>query len=158
MASDLLKIHGPEIVCRPGCSDCCRNLTVWPVEFYAILEDLRSLGFSSLVFDEKETCGFLKDGLCQIYPFRPLICRTHGLPIAFENDSTQEPQISVSFCPKNFRDWEQKKWTFGPENTLQIDRLNEQLSRIHLQFLEEVQDQTLTVSTRIELKKLLSFE
>ena len=148
-------MHGPGIVCRSGCADCCRNLTVWPVEFAAILEDLRSAGFPTPVFDEGASCGFLREGLCQIYPFRPLICRTHGLPIAFEHESPEEPEIAVSFCPKNFRDWEQKGLTFGPDNTLQIDRLNERLSRIHLEFLAENQDEGLTVSTRIELQELV---
>lgn len=148
-------MHGREIVCRAGCADCCRNLTVWPVEFAAILEELRASDCPRPVFNESASCGFLRDGFCQIYPFRPLICRTHGLPIAFEKDSPEEPEIAVSFCPKNFRDWEQKGLTFGPENTLQIDRLNERLSQIHLQFLEEARDDTLTVSTRFELKKLV---
>jgi len=154
ISARLLEIHGREIVCRAGCTDCCQNLTVWPVEFYTVLEDLRAAGYSHLVFDESASCGFLKDGLCQIYPFRPLICRTHGLPIAFETETAEKPEIAVSFCPKNFQNWEQKGLTFGPDNTLQIDRLNEQLSQIHLRFLEESGDKSLTVNSRIELKRL----
>ncbi|HOL89027.1 MAG TPA: YkgJ family cysteine cluster protein, partial [Anaerohalosphaeraceae bacterium] len=111
IAARLTEVHGSQIVCRAGCTDCCQNLSVWPVEFYAVLEDLRAAGCSHLVFDESASCGFLKDGLCQIYPFRPLICRTHGLPIAFEIETAE---IAVSFCPKNFQDWEQKGLTFGP--------------------------------------------
>jgi len=154
ISARLLEIHSRQIVCRAGCTDCCQNLSVWPVEFSAILEDLRAAGYSHLIFDESASCGFLKDGLCQIYPFRPLICRTHGLPIAFEVETAETPEIAVSFCPKNFRDWEQKGLTFGPDNTLQIDRLNEQLSRIHLRYLEEAGDEFLAVNSRIELKRL----
>lgn len=154
IAAHLAEIHGREMLCRAGCTDCCQNLSVWPVEFYTILEDLRAAGCFRLIFDESASCGFLKDGLCQIYPFRPLICRTHGLPVAFEIETAETPEIAVSFCPKNFQNWEQKGLTFGPDNTLPIDRLNEQLSRIHLRFLEEAEDESLTVSSRIPLKKI----
>ncbi|MEJ5260067.1 MAG: YkgJ family cysteine cluster protein [Anaerohalosphaeraceae bacterium] len=154
IAARLAEVHGREIVCRAGCTDCCQNLSVWPVEFYTVLEDLRAADYSHLVFNESASCGFLKDGLCQIYPFRPLICRTHGLPIAFEIETAETPEIAVSFCPKNFQNWEQKGLTFGPDNTLPIDRLNERLSQIHLRFLQEAGDESLTVHSRIPLKKL----
>src|SRR5262249_7706117 len=51
-----------------------------------------------------EACPALEgDGRCAIYPFRPVICRTHGLPIRFPGSTARArslPQIDA--CPKNF--------------------------------------------------------
>lgn len=157
MSARLESIHGSQILCRQGCCDCCRNLTVWPVEFVSIAEEMKTAGAAKPEFDKEAPCGFLKGGLCQIYPFRPLICRTHGLPIAFENDPAEPPEMSVSFCPKNFKDWEENGISFGPENTLNIDLLNQELGRIHAAFLEGSKDENLSPYTRIELKDLLNF-
>src|SRR5512145_132205 len=77
----LKELHGPDITCRPGCMVCCVNLTVFPVEFFTIQEELgkTNIKHGDLHFDESAPCGFLnEEGLCRIYPFRPIICRTHG--------------------------------------------------------------------------------
>ena len=157
IAAGLLSIHRGEIVCRAGCTDCCRNLSVWPVEFCAILDELRAESTAKLIFDGSASCGFLKDGFCQIYPVRPLICRTHGLPAAFEDDSAAEPEMAVSFCPKNFAGRDRQTLTFGPDNTLNLDWLNEQLSRIHTMFLEELAQENLPAHCRVELRELIDF-
>lgn len=39
---------------------------------------------------------FLKDDACAIYPARPIICRTQGLPMGFSESS------SIDVCPLNF--------------------------------------------------------
>ena len=156
MSSRLEAIHGTQIICRKGCQDCCRNLTVWPVEFYAIVEELKTAGHRRLEFDSEAPCGFLKEGLCQIYPVRPLICRTHGLPVVFRNEQKEPPEMSVSFCEKNFTDWARDGICFGPENTLNIDDLNQELCRIHMAFLDESEEK-LEPHIRIELKDLLKF-
>jgi Fe-S-cluster containining protein len=157
ISARLEAIHGSQILCRQGCCDCCRNLTVWPVEFFSIVEEMKATGEAKPEFDMDAPCGFLKGGLCQIYPFRPLICRTHGLPIAFENNDAEPPEMSVSFCPKNFKDWAEKELSFGPDNTLNIDLLNQELGQIHAAFLDESKDENLSPYTRIELKEILGF-
>src|SRR3954471_24577062 len=77
----LVDMHCKHLACRPGCHDCCTDLTVSPVEYAAILNDLRRavVTADALPFDSEAACAFLKDGLCMLYRFRPLICRTHGL-------------------------------------------------------------------------------
>lgn len=131
--AELMDIHGDNLHCRERCVDCCVNLTVWPVEFFAILEDLKAAQITP-VFDGQASCGFLKDGLCQIYPYRPIICRTHGLPLVYLDEEQDEPAYGVMFCRKNFQDSDDM--AFGPDNTLAMDAVNETLARLHTAFLE----------------------
>lgn len=129
----LLMLHSCYLQCQKQCTDCCMNLTVWPVEFFAIAQDLRSAGIKP-AFDEQAACGFLKEGLCQIYPFRPLICRTHGLPLVYLDEQDDGPVHCVTFCRKNFAAPEAAAIAFGPDNTLDMDTVNETLARLHLAF------------------------
>jgi len=157
VCESLTKIHDEDIVCAKGCCHCCVNLSVFPVEFYSILEELKSAGAKKLSFDEKTACGFLADKLCTIYNCRPLICRTHGLPIVFLNEEIDPPQYSVSFCDDNFTQANFDTLEFGAENTLNIDELNDELFRINMDFVEKSKDESLTPTTRIELRKLCDF-
>ncbi|MCK4997909.1 MAG: YkgJ family cysteine cluster protein [Anaerohalosphaera sp.] len=155
LANNLTGIHNDHILCAQRCCRCCIDLSVWPVEFYSILDQLRQAGITNLSFDTKASCGFLADSLCQLYQFRPLICRTHGLPIVFLNDDTNPPEYSVSFCDDNFTAIEPEKYEFNSANTLNIDDLNAKLYNINLAFLEEFPDKQLTDKTRIELRELI---
>lgn len=129
-------MHCKHITCHAGCSDCCTNLTVSPVEYHAILEELRAADVEDLYHDPAAACAYLKGGLCMIYRFRPIICRTHGLPVAFENeDEPGRPEMSVSFCPKNFTGIPPEELEFGPGNTLDLDAINTELAEINLRFL-----------------------
>jgi uncharacterized protein len=133
-SENLLKQHGGNIVCKKGCFSCCDNLTLFPVEFEAIKAEMKRDGFSpaKLKFDESLNCGFLKDELCSIYRYRPIICRTHGLPIVFFNDEYDE--WSVSFCELNFTKANLEELSFSEENTLNIDDLNSKLYSINKEF------------------------
>ena len=138
----LVDLHCKHLACGPGCHDCCTDFTVSAVEYRAILEDLRSQGVTAERLGPAvggAGCAFLTgDGLCGLYRFRPLICRTHGLPVAFEADDeadpTAPPAKSVSFCPKNFTQAEGEDLDFGPENTLDLDDLNVELAAINAEF------------------------
>jgi Fe-S-cluster containining protein len=151
-AGGLEQLHCAHLACRPGCHECCTNLTVFPVEFHAILEDLSAMGMRELPLDHEAGCDFLDRGLCRIYALRPMICRTHGLPVAFLNEDDETPAMSVSFCPKNFTQGEQVE--FGPENTLDLDELNMELYAINRAFLEGHPELGLGPSDRIPLSRL----
>lgn len=130
----LTDLHCTHLACKPGCHDCCQDLTVWPVEYHAILDEMRAAGLTDVTLDPDAACPFLAPGgLCGIYRFRPLICRTHGLPIAFTDPDTD--RVSVSFCPKNFIDADPDDLDFGPENTLDLDALNQQLATLNDAFV-----------------------
>jgi uncharacterized protein len=96
-----------ELACRAGCTACCRqDLSVSIVEADTIFGWLRHHGvgdacsdrtavddhplFESLALDD--ACMFLgREGLCTIYPVRPIICRSHGLPLQVDG--------GVDVCP-----------------------------------------------------------
>lgn len=132
----LTRMHGPNIVCAPGCCECCHDITVFPVEYHAILDQLRREGRRTLELQANSSCALLKDGLCTIYAQRPLICRTHGLPAAVcaaEDDDERR----VMFCGKNFAGIPGQELCFGPDNTLDLEEMNRQLAHINLRFAAE---------------------
>jgi Fe-S-cluster containining protein len=150
----LEKVHQAWMACRKGCCSCCLNLTVWPVEFYAILNEMKAANRSRPVLSEDAECGFLdaEDG-CQIYPFRPIICRTHGLPLAYWHEDANPPGYGIIFCGKNFD--AAGDICFDSNNTLNMDEINEKLARINIVFLDEQKDLNLKPTDRIELRQLL---
>lgn len=73
------------LACGRGCSDCCQDgLTVFPVE----AERIRAEAADLLAAAEPAPagrCAFLdEEGACRIYACRPYVCRTQGLPLAWE--------------------------------------------------------------------------
>lgn len=146
-------IHAAWMQCGKGCCGCCQNLSVWPVEFYSILDEIKASGWKVPSFDEQADCGFLADGLCSIYPFRPMICRTHGLPLVYWHDETDPPGYGVMFCEKNFTDADDIEFT--PDNIINMDEINEKLAQANVAFIEDRKELGLEPSSRIELRRLV---
>ena len=152
----LEQIHGADITCRPGCSSCCINLTVFPVEFFVIQQELQGTGVSSkdIFFDETASCGFSdKKDLCRIYPYRPIICRTHGLPILFLNDSEVKPIWQISCCELNFRG--NSRAEFREDQVLDIEEINVDLILINREFISSSKS-TCSAADRIPLRDVLN--
>jgi Fe-S-cluster containining protein len=155
LSAGLEKIHSGKLVCGKGCCQCCTNLTVFPVEFFSILDEMKKAGWTKLTFDAARACGYLNEqGACEIYPYRPLICRTQGLPLAFYDDEAQG--YSVTFCPLNFKDASEST-EFNADNVLNLDQMNDKLFEIHLQFLVEHPELKMDSKSRIELKQLREY-
>jgi hypothetical protein len=115
----LRHMHGRHIACVPGCSACCSQvLELLPVEFYHL--QARACA-ASLPSPEAtgSVCPLLNNETCLLYAHRPVICRTHGMPLLLEENGLQR----VDCCPENFRE--------GPLNTLSGDRLLH-LERVNL--------------------------
>ncbi|MBM3263166.1 MAG: YkgJ family cysteine cluster protein [candidate division Zixibacteria bacterium] len=95
--------HAERLKCRLGCSACCvDDLTVFEVE----AETIR-LHYPDLLTHEAPhptgACAFLDsaDG-CRIYPHRPYVCRTQGLPLRWvEEGNNGEPVEYRDICPLN---------------------------------------------------------
>jgi hypothetical protein len=102
--------HGQDMQCATGCSDCCHvRLTVTAVEAAAIRADVadwpvdRRRGLSGPdhggTADGPERCAALDPaGRCKIYNARPLVCRSHGVPIRL----ARRPLPVVQACHRNF--------------------------------------------------------
>lgn len=100
-----------EMACAAGCADCCRRrLSVTGLEAEVILEELTRLPpderarLAERAAAGGEACAALgEDGRCGIYASRPLVCRSHGLPIRFEAEAPGRRSLPVvDACPKNF--------------------------------------------------------
>lgn len=80
--------HADDLRCAPGCAMCCHDrLSVTTVEADAVrglVATLEPAARSALqrTLDDVSKCAALDgDGRCQIYEARPLVCRSHGVPI-----------------------------------------------------------------------------
>jgi Fe-S-cluster containining protein len=97
--------HGGDMQCATGCSDCCHvRLTITAVEASAIrahvaawpVERRRDL---ANVEPGDERCAALDSvGKCKVYDARPLVCRSHGVPIRLARGSLPV----VQSCHHNF--------------------------------------------------------
>ena len=126
------------MACRKGCSSCCLNISLFPVEavrlrlaFDTLDADLKAviLAWSQESTDEGPCPLLDKAGACQLYDHRPVICRTHGLPILFDDGKGNR---RVDFCPENFQALE----SLSGEAMLDLDALNQMLAAVNAQFCE----------------------
>lgn len=107
------------IACRPGCDFCCYNqieviplevlaigshLQALPAEEQAVLKERLSASAASRAGKSKHDiagsrrdfpCPFLSQGLCSIYPVRPLVCRAmHSLDADLCRQSLGEENLT----------------------------------------------------------------
>ncbi len=99
--------------CRAGCSACCRaRLSITRVEEaflrrgLATFSDERRAELSARVREEnREMCPALDDdGRCGIYPFRPLLCRSYGVPLRHRRAVALVNPPVIDVCDLNFTD------------------------------------------------------
>lgn len=105
--------HAAELACGPGCDDCCRRrLTVTAVEAARIERGLAALDEPARRATAErarsaggDVCAALgPGGRCGIYEDRPLVCRSHGLPIRFAAEPAADRRALpvIDACFKNF--------------------------------------------------------
>ena len=123
-----------EIACTGGCDGCCRHLSLFPVEAAAL-----AVAFQELPLSERrrireractspiEPCPLLEQHQCLLYTARPLICRTHGLPLLINRAGKRR----IDYCPLNFRGVS----SLPGSAVIDLDRLNETLVAVNLCFI-----------------------
>ena len=107
-SSWIIQRYRKNIRCGYGCSDCCQqNLNLFPVEYsflqkgFALLrEPMKKIvrNRAAQALGDDTPCILLDHGACVLYELRPIICRTHGLPL-FISEGDKERR---DCCPKNF--------------------------------------------------------
>ena len=146
------------IACRKGCDGCCRHISLCRVEAVNIALALRQLPgdeilrirAKALASSRDGSCPLLEDGACLLYPARPVICRTHGLPIL----TREFGQPSVDFCPENFIGIEKL-----PGNAvIDIDLLNTSLAAIDALFVADFFKGRLPEKERLTVAEALLLE
>jgi len=115
-----------DLVCARGCSGCCQDdLTVFTLEAALIRDrcpDVLAAGPAPV-----GACAFLDpDGACRIYPHRPYVCRTQGLPLRWLEPGPADGETERrDVCPLNAEVMETNGrplaqlatgdcWTLGP--------------------------------------------
>ena len=129
---ELENIHQNHLKCKNGCDSCCMNYSIFPVEYYSILEKLKNEPADWIQkIPENGKCIFLNNHSCDIYEHRPIICRTHGLPLLYANN---EGEWELSACELNFTEYNFEDFT--AENTFPQDTYNSKLFMLNQQFIE----------------------
>jgi len=128
-----------QISCRAGCSGCCRHLALFPVESANLLKAVRKLPdeikmtlSDRIHWPADGPCPLLIDGCCTVYHDRPVICRTHGLPLLTEVDGRR----TVDCCPENFKEAE----SLPGSAVINLETLNSALVAINALFITESDD------------------
>jgi len=130
-----------EIACRKGCGICCELQSVNQIEAYAIRSYivnnknfLNDVCINDDVVDTGDTdntdsCPFLRQQSCTIYPARPIICRTHGLILRSSEFPLSKQAAS---CPYNFPSIHPND--FPPELAVDADVITKNLVNLNLAF------------------------
>jgi hypothetical protein len=151
---------GEHLACRKGCDACCRHLSLFRVEGAALAEALMRCpaGVAARIRRRVRQstvdgpCPLLEDGACLLYEARPIICRTHGLPLLIRLDGKQQ----VDCCPRNFRDVE----SLPAPAVIHLEVLNATLATINAHFVaaafagEPPRGERLTIAEALLLEPL----
>ncbi len=131
-AQRVLLSHAAHFACRLGCTDCCQTeRTVSDVEFEALARAVAALPAETRdrlrARTETTPCPLLLDGGCAVYDERPLICRSHGLPLVMEGQH--------DVCPLNFTDL--SILTLPDHDLLSVDTLTAVLVAVNALYCQE---------------------
>ncbi len=158
ICSRLEKLYAEHLVCKPGCSHCCQvERSVLSIEAYIIeqklktftLQRIRRLRRSHKKNDEH--CPLLWKNRCVVFHERPIICRTHGLPIYYH-----EAEITfIDYCRLNFTELPPDN-EFDEKHVLDMNKFNEDLTRIDILFSEQILNKKWQPDNRIPLKRILN--
>lgn len=118
---------GQKWQCRAGCGGCCSLSTVCGLEALVLLRaGIGSQGSIQTASPDGECC-LLCNERCLLYEERPLICRTHGLPLVSATLTDGE----VDCCPLNLSALADVS-ELEANLVLDLDRLTENLLRLNL--------------------------
>lgn len=89
------------VFCCEGCSSCCEkgDYPLSELELKYIMQGFSRLDYETRIEIQKnlkvmkkgEACPFLVSKKCAIYPFRPIVCRVHGLAYLTKGGTAKLP-------------------------------------------------------------------
>lgn len=146
-----------QITCHAGCSGCCRHISLVWVEAMALAyaltrlpaNEIEAIRLQAEASDPDGPCPLLVNDRCALYEHRPIICRTHGLPILTPEESGR----AVTWCHENFTGID----TLPGTAVIDIDRLNiilDSVNRLFIQdfFMSQPEQERLTIAEALLLE------
>jgi uncharacterized protein len=103
LVARLTGVHETRLRCTRGCSDCCIDgITVFEIEAERIRRAAAGILREAEPYPPGR-CAFLsEDGACRIYPVRPFVCRTQGLPLRWIGQDDRGALAEMrDICEKN---------------------------------------------------------
>ena len=98
------------LCCKSGCSECCEkgDYPISELELKYLMHGFISLDNQTKIriqnnikhIQKGGTCPFLLDQKCSIYPYRPIICRVHGLAYLCTDNT-----VKVPYCVNNSKNY-----------------------------------------------------
>lgn len=135
----------PHIRCARGCSACCVLETVAPLEASVIADYVQTVSRPDNAPDDSSHCVLLHQDTCTIYPARPIICRTHGVPLLYPSSG------EIEICPLNLTRYDVA--ALPHDLFCDAERIADNLMRLNLAFCMLTGQQDVA-GTRIPLKRL----
>lgn len=152
LSQKLEKLHQNQLNCKSGCDMCCMDYSIFPVEYYSILHALKTDNFiSANTKTNNKKCVFLNEHVCEIYKNRPIICRTHGLPLLYTNE---DGEWELSACELNFTDFNFAELSI--DTTFPQDKFNSKLFLLNQKFIKEFKEIDFGEFDLIPIKNLLN--
>jgi uncharacterized protein len=124
------------------------DFRILPVEFYSILEEIKEIDVKLNSEASEGKCPFLSDGLCSIYGSRPVICRTHGLPMLYMG----EEEWQLSYCELNFTG--ENIPEFNGTNTFPQDLYNSKMFMLNRKYISKIKEIPYKETDLISLSEL----
>lgn len=118
---------GREWQCRAGCGGCCSLTSVCGLEAVVLLRAGIGSRLAGQPLGDDGSCCLLVNERCLFYENRPLICRTHGLPLVSGSLTAGE----IDCCPLNLPALAGATELAG-DLVFDLDRLTENLLRLNL--------------------------
>lgn len=156
LCGTILTQFADQITCRAGCSGCCRHLSLFPVETASLVaaveklpDEIRTILSGRIGWPESGSCPLLLADCCTIYSDRPVICRTHGLPLLTEVDGEK----SVDCCPENFT----TAASLPGSAVINLATLNSALVAINALFVAQSGDERFQGRERFTIADIIAF-
>ena len=127
LCNKIESLYREQINCNKGCSNCCiSGLSLFPIEADYIKEKIKHKKIKPN--KTKGACIMLEKGNCQIYEYRPLVCRTQGLPLLYGEE--------LSFCELNFKNMT-GGFCFSSGSLIDMNKVNAVLAAVDLEYLKQ---------------------
>jgi uncharacterized protein len=156
----LTAIHATQLQCRRGCDQCCTDIALHQCELTHIRHALQTRGFappdsSPAPEAEKTSCIFLRNQICTIYENRPIICRVHGLPLAYpvqEYDATgakiTNDDTITNWCELNFTS-DDAGYPFGLNDCIDMRWIEARLTSLDEAYYDSVRPSSRTMLSEL---------